>query len=296
MTAIHLLQNKALDSSITMTELLRLAYSISVKLNLTDFQKWLYSEMYGYKSVEDLPEYRFIQGIMLAFNPVLGWQTVKIYDSKIIEYLRRIAMTDKISEIEHLLEHSEHLQFVYRELPLKIRKHFAENNFGMGAVIMLNDQKLAGIADAVRNKILEWSLSLEQKEILGEEMSFNKDEISAAQAVTINNYITDNKINAPIQQGYSNFMKMDSQSKSFKDFKTLIEYTKQFMKDIPEGADKEELKSNLETLELQLKSPKPNKNILQEAGKSIRNILEGSFGSLISSMPVVAETFQKLIN
>ena len=46
-----------------MTKLLRLAYSISVKLNLKDFQKWLYSEMYGYKSVEDLPEYRFIQGI-----------------------------------------------------------------------------------------------------------------------------------------------------------------------------------------------------------------------------------------
>lgn len=272
MKAIHLLQNKALDSTVTMTELLRLAYLISVKLNLNDFQKWLYSEMHGYESVENLPEYRFIQGIMFAFNEFQGgWRTVKVYDSNLRDFLEHTAMTEKISEIEYLLKHHGDFQFVHKELPLFIQKHFAEKNNGMRAVIYLGDQKLAGIINTVRDKILEWSLSLEQKGILGEEMNFSKDEINAAQPITINNYITNNKIDAPIQQGYSNVMKTDSRSKDFEDFKNLIEFTKQIIKDISEGNDKEELKSNLETLESQLKSPKPNISILQEAGKSIRN-------------------------
>ena len=45
MKLVHSLQQKALDSTISVTALLRFAYAIAVKLNLADFQKWLYSEL-----------------------------------------------------------------------------------------------------------------------------------------------------------------------------------------------------------------------------------------------------------
>jgi hypothetical protein len=47
---------------------------------------------------------------------------------------------------------------------------------------------LAGILDAVRNKILDWALELESHGVLGEGMTFSAQERQAAASVTIHNY------------------------------------------------------------------------------------------------------------
>ena len=295
MKAVQTLQLKTFDSTVPMSELLRMAYTVAYKLHLDDFKKWISSEMDGYKATDSLPEYRFIQGVMLAFNPVLGWQTVKVYDPKMIKYLNRIAMTDKISEIEHLLERSEDSQFVYQELPLQVRKHFAEHNFGMSAIVLLNDQKLAGIINSVRNKILEWTLKLEQEGVLGEDMNFNEQEQERAANITYNNIVNNSVIHAPFQQGYSNDMKIEDFNNNLEITRELLDAVKSILNNFGEQ-DKAELQADLDTIESQIKSPKPKMNIIKSTFNSIKNVIEGAIGSSIANIPAVTESFNNLVN
>ena len=64
---------------------------------------------------------------------------------------------------------------------------------------------------------------------------------------------------------------------------------------MPDNDDKEIVRSDIETIESQLKSPKPRMLIIKEILKSTRNILEGMTGSLISASPTIATLFSKLL-
>lgn len=77
------------------------------------------------------------------------------------------------------------------------------------AVIFLGKQQLHGIVDSVRTKVLDWSLILEQKGILGEDMTFNEIERTNAQSITITN-VVGSTTNVPVQQGIENTMTIES--------------------------------------------------------------------------------------
>ena len=259
MKSIQLLKNKALDPAVSISELLRIAYTIAVELNLVDFKKWLHSEMYGYENIHDLPSYRLVYGVMVSLNPAYGcWQTVKIYDKKILEFLHSTPTTNKISEIEHLLNFSEKSSFIHQELPIAIQKIFAENNFGMKSAIYIGKQNLAGILDTVRNEILDWALELEKKGILGdEEMNFSDKERMQAQGITINNYIVGNNTNAPIQQGNNNVMQLKPQNDDIETIKVLITEIKNVIEKF-DVTQQQELQSEIASIEPQLQSPNQN--------------------------------------
>lgn len=297
MKSIQLLKNKALDPAVSISELLRIAYTIAVELNLVDFKKWLHSEMYGYENIHDLPSYRLVHGVMVSLNPAYGcWQTVKIYDKKILEFLHSTPTTNKISEIEHLLNFSEKSSFIHQELPIAIQKIFAENNFGMKSAIYIGKQNLAGILDTVRNEILDWALELEKKGILGdEEMNFSDKERMQAQGITINNYIVGNNTNAPIQQGNNNVMQLKPQNDDIETIKVLITEIKNVIEKF-DVTQQQELQSEIASIEPQLQSPNPKIKIINIALQSIRNIFEGAIGSYLSSVPSVIDTFNKVKN
>lgn len=293
MNTINLLQKKALNSSIPLTDILRIAYTIAVKLKLDDFQKWLSNELYGYEnSLDKLPQYRYVHGVMLSFNPTSGWNTVRVDSPKLLKEFDHVSISENIAKIEHLLKED----FLYRELPLSIQNQFAKQNYGMRAILGIENSQLAGILDVVRTKVLNWALELEQKGILGEDMDFNEQELKAAQGITINNYIVGNNASAPILQGNNNVMKVNKSDDEIAVAQKLLTEIKKLMNDIPDGQEKSELKANIATIESQLNSPKPNKNILREGWCTIRNVLEGASGSLLASMPTVTENFTNIIN
>lgn len=289
MTLVHDLKRKALDQNIPVSHLLRVAYTIAIKLNLKDFEQWLDNELNGYRNADDLPDYRFVTGFMRYYNPYHGWQDVIIGYKWLTDALEHLPVVDKISEVEKLVESKEE---IYRQLPSEIAISFARKNYGMRVLIFLGKQQLHGIVDSVRTKILYWTLTLEQKGILGEEMNFNEIECNAAQSITINN-IVGSVANAPIQQGNGNIMNIEQGKNELDVAKFLVEEIKKIMDDIPQGENKATLQADIASVECQLKSPKPKMGTIKELLNSARNILEGTFGSLIASQPVIANAFSK---
>lgn len=290
MTLVHDLQRKALDQNIPISNLLRVAYTIAIKLSLKDFEQWLDNELNGYKNENELPEYRFVTGFMRFYNPYYGWLDVTIEDKRLTRALEHLPIVDKISEVEKLAESKEE---IYRPLPPEMAISFARKNYGMRALIFLGKQQLHGIVDSVRTKILDWSLVLEKKGILGKEMNFNETERSNAKNV-MTNYFIGNVANVPIQQGNNNTINIEQYKNELDTAKFLVEEIKKLIDDIPQGENKETLQADIASIECQLKSPKPKMGAIKELLNSAKNILEGTCGSLIASHPVIAKAFEKL--
>lgn len=71
------LQRDALDHRVRLSDLLRKAKTIAVKLDLPELEKWVQNELNGYQSGADVPDYRVIIGQLQGFNPFHGWRPVQ---------------------------------------------------------------------------------------------------------------------------------------------------------------------------------------------------------------------------
>ena len=146
---------------------------------------------------------------------------------------------------------------------------------------------MRNILDVVREMVLEWSLKLESDGIIGEGMSFSREEKHKAQSVT---YYVKNYIHGNIEHSQVQVESVDSiQKGSFQEFdvsqlREVIKSLKDSLDKLGiEGEIKAELVSEIRTLESQADSPKPKTSIRRESLASVRKILEGAAGTLVAS-------------
>ncbi|MBC5790625.1 AbiTii domain-containing protein [Providencia sp. JUb39] len=180
------LQALAKNRNSDIVEVLLTAKMIAVKLGLKELSKWMEYEIDGYTDGIDVPEYRAGQGIIRYHDPYHGWQNLKFANAsaEFIQTIQEYSITESISS----------MQGQYQEdgmLRLPIPPHLIEILFGgqqapseMSWFFSVN--KLKQIVTTVRNKIINWSLELESKGILGEGLLFTQNEKDAA-PMTVNN-------------------------------------------------------------------------------------------------------------
>ncbi|MBA2876367.1 AbiTii domain-containing protein [Thermaerobacillus caldiproteolyticus] len=171
------------------------------------------------------------------------------------------------------------------ELPPEIEKYLLETmEVPLKIARLIPKSQLQKIVDSVRNAVLEWALDLESEGIVGEDMTFTKEEKQLAQSVTYNiqNYIGGSVYGSQIQQGSSH--STQSQTLNINDIEDIIENLKNCINDLGlNEKDKKLLEANISTAESQLSSPAFNKTIVRECFKTIRNILEGITASHIAT-------------
>ena len=163
-------------------EQLRTAKLISVKLGLPVVQDWIEHELNGYPfDPPKLPKYRIISGGQLQFyNPAHGWLPA------MAQALSAVPVHQPIPELE-AFDKGDRLYFSpKRRFPLK-------DAFGDSQLISSFPQRIefsisavVGIIEAVRNRLLDWSIELEQRGISGENMSFKDEEKAIAKSQTFN--------------------------------------------------------------------------------------------------------------
>lgn len=174
------LQAKALEPKTSVTDLLRIAKVVAVKLSLDEFLIWIESELDGYKDLE-VPSYRVLKGEVKARNPFRGLIPVMFPTDEIANLCRTVKLNQKISEVEILsrsIENKLHLPLPDGEQKL-LQRMF---NQDMEFLLIFSPVALSGIVDAVRNVILDWSLKLEKNGIKGDGMTFSKEDKAKAQA------------------------------------------------------------------------------------------------------------------
>ncbi len=185
------LQNEVTQPKCDIVSVLRRAHLIATKLSLKDFDQWVISELNGYKSQAEAPEYRSIPGQLKAFNPYQGWIPVMLKDAKVEKMLCHPKLINSISEILSLCEESGSSLIV--SIPTEVQNtlnEMSDTPLPMQMAVHVSKTAAADIIEKVKNTLLEWTLELEAKGILGEGMSFNDKEKEIAKAIPqqINNY------------------------------------------------------------------------------------------------------------
>lgn len=273
MSMVLELQQSIYNKTASTSEVLLKAYTISRKLNLTDIAEWLQNEMNGYEKKE-IPSYRIIIGTVEAFNPYYGWYPVIFENEKIKSRAEELYFNYSILQAEAIAKNAKEgiiylttgaTELMVNELKTKVR-------------LVIGDFKIKNVLETVNNTVLEWTLSLEEKGILGENMQFTKKEKDEAKAITIMNINGNNtKIN---NNSIDNSINNLNSSELHQELGRLITKLEQLEDDC-----KDEISSLILGLKEEQKKEKPNKKMIElflqglplispiiDIGEKIRNL------------------------
>ncbi|WJM84751.1 abortive phage resistance protein [Dickeya chrysanthemi] len=183
------LQEMASSNSTDIEDLLLRAKMISVKLGLKDISDWIEHELNAYPNVASLPDYRIITDIPIgAFNPYHGWTPYQFssgFDAETYELLTTVHITNPVSM---LVQYSKSENSLYCDVPqaaLELLQTLSGSSFRMAWCI--TPSIITKIISNTRSRILDWSLSLENRGIFGEGLLFSQAEKREAAEMTVNN-------------------------------------------------------------------------------------------------------------
>lgn len=171
---VHELEQDTYNNMAQLSNMLRKVKAIAAKLQLQQPIEWVEAELNGYKGLA-VPDYRQIRGIAKFFNPYHGWQPIIIEDFEIEEAVCKRSIRESVKEIEHLIESEGILSIALTGKHTQTLCNLAQMPT-MPISIFFSKNAFVSILEEVRNKVLDWSLSLQASGIKGEGMSFLPEE------------------------------------------------------------------------------------------------------------------------
>lgn len=191
MSIVLELQKELYNDKISAEEALRKAYVISKKLSIDNMSEWIDEELNGYQDITKIPAYRNIIGTIEAFNPYHGWYPVIFQNSNNEEQFDNVNLDFSISEIEAIIRDNKDIVCLYTS-----GTAYLVNKVNTKVRFQTSVHKFIGITSRVKNIILEWTLQLEENDILGEDFSFTQEEKEKSKELSnpIYNIIGDNNI------------------------------------------------------------------------------------------------------
>jgi hypothetical protein len=283
------LQRDCLDGQVSVATILRKAKVIASKLELRELRQWIDSELDGYEcSMEDLPPHRKGTGQPKFHNPYNGWCPIMTSDDWFGQTIRTVFMKQTVSELEELssgkkgdtliMYYSPPIQEVLQKqlpMPMECGLHFSKT-------------QMTAALDYIRNKMLDWTLELESKGVIGEGLSFGAAEKKDAQMVTNHIYGGNIGVLGNVAGDSNNSRFINSRGVDAGALQGFIDQALPASNGL-DSMTRSEVQPLLEALRAELKADaKPGKisNILN----SLRTILEGAGGNLVASALLAAMT------
>ncbi len=227
------IQRLATESRHDISDLLRKALLAATKLKLEDFKEWVSKELNGYREGK-IPDYRQARASIHMKNPYHGLIPVVFPSQEMADAFCDIEIRDPIGNLVAILLKQDDSRTgpIYALTPEQ--EHFLITQSGglsLPPVRTISNSALATIIDAVRTRVLDWSLKLEEEGILGEGMTFSQEEKEAAvgiHKISIHNFqgIIGDVSNSAVTQNLE--MKIGKD-----DFESLGKYLSSF--DVPES-------------------------------------------------------------
>lgn len=194
------IQAAALDSTASITDVLRKAKVACVKLGLVEFGKWIDSELNGYATLEGFPEYRKLSGVPEGHNAYWGWQPIIFNNSQQQTNWSSAHVGMSISAIADSLQRVTAEGVFGFPYPPDVEQDLRSSvNHGDHFRIRLDVSQCANIVHAVRNILLDWTLAMEAQGITGAGLTFSdadKQKSEAVTAQTINNFHISGQVGA----------------------------------------------------------------------------------------------------
>lgn len=266
------LQSDALDESVSVAALLRLAKVVATKLAIPEQLAWINHELDGYMSlsVEELPMYRKLTGTPRAFNPYVGWRQIEFETAEVRKFYSNAPIGMSIASIENSIEDRSGNSTPCFPYPPEIRSRLLNKLEGVTDVqLLLSRAETAGIVDAVRNIILDWSLELENAGIIGAYMSFSEKEKSEAVPVTQNVFAQN--VNFITATDHAQVSTVQNSSLNIEQVRELYEKIEKDMSLLPDDIREKIIPLTTEMAN-ELGSPEPDEGKLRQVLGKVREI------------------------
>lgn len=278
------LQMDAQDPNVRVSDLLRKALAVARKLKLAEFAKWIERELEGYAGVPDdqIPRYRRIRGELEGWNPYHGW--VPVFLGEDLEEAVSVQFTrQSISELEDMVTRSRPGAIYQFVMPTRVKEALGRAvGFSTDFRVSLNRSSLVAILEAVRNTILQWTLDLEERGILGGETRFTEEEVKRAEHTReVHQYFFGPV--GQIQQDTIGSVQMQQYQELDVDvIRQVVEQLRAVVSELS-GEERAIADAHLVTIDAQLKSPRPDRSILRNALTALRRVAEQALGSALGS-------------
>lgn len=180
------LQKECLNPALSYANLFQKAYFIAQKLEQKEMVDFLKNEINGYKNIDELPDIRYVDLTYKAFNPMRGWIPFQIPSTGIYSKLLKGPIFLSVGEMQKFLDAEDSV--LNTVVPFELQRELIKNSnmfFDTEIKAFFSKTQLVRILDAVKNQILDWSIDLERKGILGEDYIFSEKEKEIAKTMTI---------------------------------------------------------------------------------------------------------------
>jgi hypothetical protein len=178
------LLDQASDPTVSVSNLLRKAKVVAVKLKQTSTAAWIDAELGG-EFEDGVPEYRYVPVQLMAAMPfVQGLQPVR-------EPTWLIEITNKPRPMPHPIREIEQMAAGMDQIFISLPPGTVEQLVDLGANTrefwhMSTPPAFEGIVDAVKTRVLNWALGLHELGIHGESGGFSPEERERATGVVVN--------------------------------------------------------------------------------------------------------------
>ena len=273
------LQAAVWDSDEKVTNLLRKALVVAKKLEIKDFEIWILSEMHGYKdNPSSIPAYREVKGRVRAFNHYHGWQNVYFGSIEAEHFASTRSLSQSVVQLEDLY-------LGEGELTTKVAPELLDDiydQYGVEPLLVLPKSSILQIIESVKSTILDWALKLEKDGILGEGMTFSKEEKekAAQQSYTT---IIHNMYNSQLQQGSINSKQVLSVGVNISEVKELLDLVLSHISKMNLSSENNtELHNEVATIEDELQEDEPKPGIIKSGLNTIARIIGTASESAIT--------------
>ena len=204
------MQQACLNDSIPCSSILLKAYAIAMKLGMKDTVEIFSHELNGYKNADKniLPEYRRVLVNTEAYDAYYDRWIPVTFPSK--SEFNKHSVVESITEIEKIDQTKcDTLEVRLNADAQKIIHKVTNMTEPMLVHQIFAAAQATSILQKVRKVILDWSLELQSKGILGENLEFSDVEISKAKDIpainiTINGNVSGSTIAGVLKDSISN--------------------------------------------------------------------------------------------
>ncbi len=281
------LEQDAYNSSASLSNMLRKAKAVAVKLQLQQPMEWVEAELNGYTSAE-VPNYWVIAGRAKSRNPFHGWQPLMFGSAYIERMVCEFPIRNSVKEIEHLMESEGEPSIALSGKQVETLCEMAGTPTLLPISVFFPRGRFISILDAVRNKVLDWSLQLQVTGIKGEGMSFlpeEKAKVSGKGDTYHIGSIGNLTGNLGGQVGGDvNATSTQDMEQELEKVATLVAQLRTYQGQMGlDARQQSEVSKHVDALDEELRGGKPEPRIIKGLLKSIKAMTEGAAGNLVAS-------------
>ncbi|QHC08059.1 hypothetical protein GRF56_11865 [Aeromonas veronii] len=276
----------ASDPAVTTSDLLRRALVAAHRLKLPEWIDWITHELQGYPEGVALPQYRRLQGEIVADIPMRGLTQVSFSSAHSASEWGFCNLDTPVEEIEGWLNEGDDVVMTFApEVEDALRKAIRPSCRPLRRFHLSMFKALIG---AVRNKVLAWALKLEGEGILGEGLSFTAREQAQAQqlAPVTHIHIEGGFHGGQLMAGSPRGQQQQTVTSEQK-VEALEALLPLLVQVIAEGKLQQtalaDLRANHAALQALASSSVPNWSVIGVLAGSVQSILEGAGGGVLAA-------------